>query len=211
MVSNRINNFGKRILDVLVSIAVVTATAPLLALIGLAIRLSSSGPVLFVQARVGKDGKLFRAYKFRTMIEGASEQGAGLFIEGQDDPRITKVGKFLRRWSLDELPQFVNILKGEMSVVGPRPTLLYQVEQYDEFQRRRLEVKPGITGWAQIHGRNVLSWPERIEYDVWYVDNWSLRLDMEIILKTFSVLFEKEGLYADQEKFIIRPPSEKRR
>ena len=109
------------------------------------------------------------------------------------------------------MPQFINILKGEMSVVGPRPTLLYQVEQYDEFQRRRLGVKPGITGWAQIHGRNLLSWPQRIEYDVWYVDNWTLALDVEIIVKTFPVLFKREGLYADKEKFIIRSQDEKRR
>jgi exopolysaccharide biosynthesis polyprenyl glycosylphosphotransferase len=201
----------KRLLDALVSLVGLIVMAPLLAIVGLAIKLDASGPVFFVQERVGKDGKLFRAYKFRTMIEGAAEQGAGILIEGQDDPRITRVGKFLRRWSLDELPQFINILKGEMSVVGPRPTLLYQVEQYDEFQKRRLEVKPGITGWAQIHGRNVLSWPERIEYDVWYVDNWSFRLDIEIILKTLPVLLKSEGLYADKEKFIIRSQDEERR
>ena len=198
----------KRLLDILVSLVGLTVMAPLFAIIGLAIRLDSKGPVFFVQKRVGKDGKLFRAYKFRTMVQGAADQGAGLFIEGQDDPRITRVGKCLRRWSLDELPQFINILRGEMSVVGPRPTLLDQVEQYDEFQRRRLEVKPGITGWAQIHGRNLLSWPQRIEYDVWYVDNWSFRLDIEIILGTLPVLFRGEGLYADREKFIITPRDE---
>ena len=107
------------------------------------------------------------------------------------------------------MPQFVNIVKGEMSVVGPRPTLLSQVEQYDEFQRRRLEVKPGITGWAQVHGRNLLSWAERIEYDVWYVDNWSLWLDMEIILRTFTVLIRGEGLYAAEDKSIIRSQDQK--
>ena len=201
----------KRLLDILVSLVGLIVMAPLFAIIGLAIRLDSKGPVFFVQKRVGKEGKPFQACKFRTMVQGATDQGAGLFIEGQDDPRITRVGRFLRRWSLDELPQFINILRGEMSVVGPRPTLLYQVEQYDEFQRRRLEVKPGITGWAQIHGRNVLSWPERIKYDVWYVDNRSLRLDVEIIAKTFPVLFKREGLYADKEKFIIRSQDEKRR
>lgn len=198
----------KRLLDIPVSLVGLIVMAPVFAIIGLAIRLDSKGSVFFIQDRVGKDGKLFRAYKFRTMIEGAAGQGAGLFIEGQDDPRITRAGKFLRRWSLDELPQFINILKGEMSIVGPRPTLLYQVEQYDQFQRRRLEVKPGVTGWAQIHGRNVLSWPERIEYDVWYVDNWSFRLDLEIILKTLPVLLKREGLYADKEKFTIRPDGE---
>jgi len=201
----------KRWLDIALAAVALVVTFPLMAVIATAIKLDSSGPVLFVQERVGKDGKLFRAYKFRTMIQGAAAQGAGFLIEGQDDPRITKVGKYLRRWSLDELPQFMNILKGEMSVVGPRPTLLYQVEQYDEFQKRRLEVKPGITGWAQIHGRNVLSWPERIEYDVWYVDNWSFRLDIEIILKTLPVLLKREGLYAHKENFIIRSQDEKPR
>ena len=211
MVSKRVGAFAKRGLDLLVSASVLLAGAPVLVLIGLAVKSTSAGSILFVQNRVGKDGKRFRTYKFRTMIEGAANQGAGLLIEGQDDPRITRVGKALRRWSLDELPQFINILRGEMSVVGPRPTLPYQVEQYDEFQRRRLEVKPGITGWAQIHGRNVLSWPERIEYDVWYVDNWTLGLDAEIILKTLPVLLRKEGLYGDKEKFLIRPQDESRR
>ena len=201
----------KRTLGIFLSGAVLVVSSPLSLVIAVLVKLDSKGPVFFIQDRVGKDGKPFRAYKFRTMLHGAADQGAGLIIEGQDDPRITKVGKFLRRWSLDELPQFINILKDEMSVVGPRPTLPYQVQQYDEFQRRRLEVKPGITGWAQIHGRNVLSWPERIEYDVWYVDNWSFRLDMEIILKTFGVLFKREGLYGDKERFIIRPQDEKRR
>lgn len=201
----------KRLLDIALSVAGLIILCPLFLVVAILIKLDSKGPVFFVQDRVGKDGWVFRAYKFRTMIQGAADQGAGLLIEGQDDPRITKVGKFLRRWSLDEMPQFINIVRGEMSVVGPRPTLLYQVEQYDEFQRRRQEVKPGITGWAQIHGRNLLSWPERIEYDVWYVDNWSFRLDMEIILRTFSVLFKKEGLYADREKFAIRPQDERPR
>ena len=201
----------KRLLDILVSLVGLIVMAPLFAIVGFAIKLDSSGPVFFVQQRAGKDRKLFRACKFRTMIQGAADQGAGFYVEGEDDPRITQVGKLLRRWSLDELPQFINILRGEMSVVGPRPTLLYQVEQYDQFQRRRLEVKPGITGWAQIHGRNLLSWPQRIEYDVWYVDNWTLALDVEIILKSFPVLFKREGLYADKERFIIRSQDEKRR
>jgi undecaprenyl phosphate N,N'-diacetylbacillosamine 1-phosphate transferase len=201
----------KRFVDILLSAVTLILLSPLIALVAIAIRLESEGPVFFVQHRVGKEGKLFRAYKFRSMIQKAADQGAGLFIEGQDDPRITKVGKLLRRWSLDELPQFINVLRGEMSVVGPRPTLPYQVDQYNEFQRRRLEVKPGITGWAQIHGRNVLSWPERIEYDVWYVDNRSFRLDMEIIVKTVPVLFKREGLYADKEKFIIRSQDGKER
>jgi len=189
----------------------LTASLPLWLAIAILVKVESKGPVFFVQKRVGKDGKLFPAYKFRTMIQGAADRGAGPLIEGQDDPRITRVGKALRRWSLDELPQLINILRGEMSVVGPRPTLLYQVEQYEGFQRRRLEVKPGITGWAQIHGRNLLSWPERIEYDVWYVDNWTFGLDVEIILKTLPIWLRKEGLYGDKEKFLIRPQDENRR
>lgn len=209
MNSRRIDSFSKRALDLLVSIPVLVVTSPIMALIGLAIRLSSPGPALFVQERVGKDGRPFRAYKFRTMVQGARERGAGLLIEGRDDPRITRVGRFLRRWSLDELPQIINILKGEMSVVGPRPTVATQVQQYDAFQKRRLEVKPGITGWAQIHGRNELSWPERIEYDVWYVDNWSFRLDVAIILKTLPVVLNEEGLYADKDKFTISPQDKK--
>jgi len=211
MNSKPITSKMKRAVDILLSGVVLMASLPLWLAIAILVKLESKGPVLFVQDRVGKDGTLFRACKFRTMIQGAADRGAGLFIEGQDDPRITRAGKFLRRWSLDELPQFINILKGEMSLVGPRPTLLDQVEQYDEFQRRRLEVKPGITGWAQIHGRNLLSWPQRIEYDVWYVDNWTLALDVEIIVKTFPVLFKREGLYADKEKFIIKSQDEKRR
>ena len=211
MNSSAVRSKIKRALDILFSATVLVVSCPLWLIIAILIKLDSTGPVFFVQKRVGKDGKPFQACKFRTMVQGATDQGAGLLIEGQDDPRITRIGKFLRRWSLDELPQFINILKGEMSVVGPRPTLLYQVEQYDEFQRRRLGVKPGITGWAQIHGRNLLSWPQRIEYDVWYVDNWTLALDVEIIVKTFPVLFKREGLYADKEKFIIRSQDEKRR
>ena len=211
MNSRPISKRIKRAADVLLSGVALTASLPLWLATAILVKVESKGPVFFVQKRVGKDGKPFSAYKFRTMVQGAADKGAGLFIEGQDDPRITRAGRFLRRWSLDELPQFINILRGEMSVVGPRPTLLYQVEQYDQFQRRRLEVKPGITGWAQIHGRNVLSWPERIEYVVWYVDNWNIALDVEIILRTFRVLFQREGLYAGKEKFLIRPQDEEPR
>ncbi len=201
----------KRTLDIVVSGALLVVSSPLWLAVAILIKLDSKGPLFFVQNRVGKDGKEFRAYKFRTMVQGAARQGTGPIIEAQDDPRITGIGRFLRRWSLDELPQIINVLRGEMSLVGPRPTLPYQVRQYSDFQRRRLEVEPGITGWAQIHGRNLLSWPERIEHDVWYVDHWSLRLDMEIILKTLRVLLSKEGLYADREKFIIGPRDEKPR
>lgn len=211
MKSKPIDSKMKRVLDTVLSAPALLMLSPLLLALAFLVKLDSRGPVLFIQDRVGKNGKLFRAYKYRTMVQGAVDQGTGLLIDGEEDPRITRIGRFLRRWSLDELPQLINVLKGEMSVVGPRPTLLYQVEQYDDFQRRRLDVKPGITGWAQTHGRNVLSWPKRIEYDVWYVDNWSFRLDMEIILKTVPILFKREGLYADKEKFIVRPRDGKER
>lgn len=211
MKSKPIDSKMKRVLDTVLSAPALLMLSPLLLALAFLVKLDSRGPVLFIQDRVGKNGKLFRAYKYRTMVQGAVDQGTGFLIDGEEDPRITRIGRFLRRWSLDELPQLINVLKGEMSVVGPRPTLLYQVEQYDDFQRRRLDVKPGITGWAQTHGRNVLSWPERIEYDVWYVDNWSFRLDMEIILKTVPILFKREGLYADKEKFIVRPRDGKER
>jgi lipopolysaccharide/colanic/teichoic acid biosynthesis glycosyltransferase len=144
--------------------------------------------------RVGKNGLPFKSIKFRTMIQRATETGLGINIQ-QDDERITRVGKFLRTWSLDELPQIINVLKGDMSIVGPRPTLQYQVALYNDFQRKRLLVKPGITGWAQVNGRNAISWEQRIQLDVWYVENWSLWLDFKIMLKTIKVVIKKEGLY----------------
>jgi lipopolysaccharide/colanic/teichoic acid biosynthesis glycosyltransferase len=164
-------------------------------IIAIAIKLDSRGPVFFRQERVGKEGMIFKTWKFRTMVVGAINQGLGYNV-AKDDHRITRVGRFLRAWGLDELPQLTNVLKGEMSIVGPRPTLRYQVERYNSYQRRRLLVKPGITGWALIHGRNLLSWEERIKYDVWYVDHWSLSLDFLIMLKTlWIVLITREGVY----------------
>ncbi|RLA94466.1 MAG: sugar transferase, partial [Deltaproteobacteria bacterium] len=151
-------------------------------------------PVFYRGVRVGRYGKSFRIYKFRTMVVNAEKIGGPSTAD--DDPRITKIGKFLRKYKLDELPQLINVLKGEMSLVGPRPTLKYQVDRYNDFQRRRLLVKPGITGWALIHGRNLLTWEERIRYDVWYVDNWSIWLDLWIMLKTiWVVLIKREGIY----------------
>lgn len=165
------------------------------AIIALAIKLDSKGPVFFKQERVGLNGRLFEPLKFRTMVVGAVNQGLG-FNVARDDTRITRIGKFLRSWGLDELPQLINVLKGEMSIVGPRPTLKYQVDQYNDFQRRRLLVKPGITGWALIHGRNLLPWEKRIKYDIWYADHWSIMLDLWIIIKTiWVVLIKREGIY----------------
>jgi len=165
------------------------------AVIAAAIKIDSRGPVLFRHPRIGRDGRPFVPLKFRTMVSGAISQGLGTTL-AEEDPRLTRVGAFLRRWALDELPQLWNVLKGEMSLVGPRPTFAYQVDGYDAYQRRRLEVRPGITGWAQINGRNAISWPERIELDVWYVDHASLWLDLKILLRTFWLAFVvREGVY----------------
>lgn len=152
------------------------------------IKLDSKGPVFFNQERVGEDGELFTIYKFRTMVENAENKGSGYYVK-KNDNRITKIGNFLRKTSLDELPQLINVLKGDMSLVGPRPTLEYQVEEYDDFERKRLKMKPGITGWAQVNGRNNLSWPEKIKLDVWYFNNWSFLLDLKILFRTFIILF----------------------
>ena len=185
----------KRVLDVLLSGAGLLALALPCGLIALAIKLDSSGPVFFRHPRVGRAGVRFVPVKFRTMVAGALDQGLGTTVSA-DDARLTRVGSFLRRWALDELPQLWNVLKGEMSLVGPRPTFAYQVERYDDFQRRRLEVKPGITGWAQINGRNVISWPERIKLDIWYVDHATLWLDLKILLKTlWLALVLRRGIY----------------
>lgn len=192
----------KHLLDKIFSFILLVILSPLFILIAILIKLDGKGPVFFIQQRVGKDNKLFNIYKFRTMVPDAINIGSGVYTE-ENDPRITRTGRFLRKTSLDELPQLINILKGEMSFIGPRPTLAYQVEQYNDFQRKRLLVRPGVTGLAQVNGRNSLSWPERIEYDVKYVENYSLMLDFKILLKTFLVIFKQEGLYAEKEKFLI--------
>ena len=184
----------KRLFDIVVSLPALILLSPLLALIALAIKLYDGGPVLYIQNRVGKDGNTFRCCKFRTMVIGAENKGLGLEV-AQNDPRITRTGRFLRHWTLDEIPQLFNVLKGDMSIVGPRPTVPSQVGRYTPWQRRRLEVKPGMAGWAWIHGRNNPPWADRIELDVWYVDHWSLRLDLYILLKAFLMLFRREGLY----------------
>lgn len=185
----------KRSLDILVSgLGLLVLAAPF-ALIAMAIKLDTPGPVFFRYPRVGKGGRTFVPVKFRTMKAGAMSEGLGT-TTGPGDPRITRVGGLLRNWALDELPQLWNVLKGEMSLVGPRPTFAYQVERYDEVQHRRLEVRPGITGWAQVHGRNAVSWPDRIRLDVWYVDHASLWLDLRILAQTVWYAFvAREGVY----------------
>jgi lipopolysaccharide/colanic/teichoic acid biosynthesis glycosyltransferase len=177
-----------RALDVAVAGAGLVVSAPVLALAALAIKLDDGGPVLYRQTRVGLDGEDFELVKLRTMEVGAEQKGAGFAVD-RGDPRITRAGRILRKLSLDELPQLWNIVRGDMSVIGPRPTLRYQVDQYDERQRHRLDVKPGLTGWAQIHGRARLPWAERIELDLWYVQHRSALTDVVILLRTPLALF----------------------
>jgi lipopolysaccharide/colanic/teichoic acid biosynthesis glycosyltransferase len=188
----------KEVFDKIVSFISLVVLLPLFLVVAILIKLDSPGPVFFLQDRVGKDGKIFKVFKFRTMTSDAPEKTKGKYID-KSNPYVTRVGKILRRTGVDELPQLINVLKGEMSLVGPRPTLPYQVAKYNEYQRKRLLMKPGITSWALIHGRNKLTWPERIEYDVWYVDHWSFWLDTKILFKTVWVVAKGEGLYADRE------------
>jgi lipopolysaccharide/colanic/teichoic acid biosynthesis glycosyltransferase len=178
----------QRAADVAIAGAALVLSSPLLAASAVAVKLEDGGPVLYRQVRVGKDGEDFELLKLRTMVVGAEKIGAGYAVD-KGDPRITRVGRVLRRLSLDELPQLWNVVRGDMSIVGPRPTLRYQVDQYDDRQRHRLDVRPGITGWAQIHGRARLSWAERIELDLWYVEHRSSRVDLKILLGTPRALF----------------------
>jgi len=197
-VSRRGYELAKRVLDVAVASCVGVAASPLLVAIAIAIKLETRGPTFFRQERIGRYGRPFQIVKFRTLVD-EPPRNPGDHLISASDARITRVGAFLRRWSLDELPQLWNVLRGDMSIVGPRPTLPYQVEQYDDFQRRRLEVFPGVTGWAQIAGRNALSWPERIRLDVWYVDHRSLLLDLRILVATVPTLFRPSSIYNDAQ------------
>jgi len=183
----------KEIFDRCAAAILLLLLLPVFVIISLCIKLDSQGTVFFVQNRVGKDKKLFKICKFRTMIKNAEKMNTQEL--DSNDWRITRVGKIIREWSMDELPQLINILKGDMSFIGPRPTLPYQVEEYNSFQVRRLEFKPGLTGWAQVNGRNALSWNEKIKLDIYYIDHWSLKLDLKILLLTIKVVFKKENLY----------------
>jgi len=199
----------KRIIDVLASIIALLILAIPFLVIAVLIKRDSTGPVFFMQERVGKNGELFDVWKFRTMIDGAVNQGLGYTVE-KNDSRITRVGQKLRDTGVDELPQLINVLIGNMSIVGPRPTLQYQVEHYDDNQLRRLDMKPGITSLAVVSGRNALTWAERIKLDLEYVDNFSLILDLKIIVKTFwVVLVTREGLYGDDgvNDPFVEPPN----
>jgi lipopolysaccharide/colanic/teichoic acid biosynthesis glycosyltransferase len=179
----------KRAADIAIAGAGLVMASPLLCLSALAVKLAGGrGPVIYRQTRVGLHGEEFELLKLRTMVVGAETMGAGYAVN-RGDARITSAGRILRKLSLDELPQLWNVVRGEMSVIGPRPTLRYQVDRYDERQRHRLDVKPGITGWAQIHGRAALPWAERIELDVWYVEHRSLAVDLRILARTPLALF----------------------
>jgi lipopolysaccharide/colanic/teichoic acid biosynthesis glycosyltransferase len=184
----------RRVFDMAASSTALLLSAPVLALAALAIRVESPGPVIYRQRRIGLHGRSFDALKLRTMVQGAEHIGAGLAVNANDS-RITRVGALLRRTSVDELPNLVNVLRGEMSLIGPRPTLPVQVEQYTERQRGRLAVKPGITGWAQVNGRASLPWSERIELDLYYIEHRSLALDLRILWRTVAMVLGGSGLY----------------
>ena len=187
-----------RIFDVVIASIALAVSSPIILVAVVAVRIESHGSAIYRQHRVGKDGEPFEMLKIRTMVSGAEFQGAGLALN-YGDPRITRVGKVLRRFSIDELPNLVNVLRGEMSIVGPRPTIQVQVDQYTDRQRRRLEVKPGLTGWAQVNGRASLPWHERIELDLWYVEHRSFLLDLRIIWRTIEMLVTGSGLYKGEK------------
>ena len=199
---------AKEIFDKIFSFLALVVLLPIFLIVAILIKIYSKGSVFFLQERVGKDGKIFKVFKFRTMTVDAEEKTKGKYIE-KSNPYVTRTGKFLRRSGIDELPQLINVLRGEMSLAGPRPTLPYQVAKYNDYQRKRLLMKPGITSWALIHGRNKLTWPERIEYDVWYVEHWSFWLDIKIFFKTVWVVAKGEGLYASRETDEIARNEEK--
>lgn len=189
----------KRIIDTVAAACGLLVLSPLMVLIALAIRLTSRGPALFRQERLGRDSATFRIFKFRTMVRGAAKMGTGMSTLA-DDPRLTPVGRLLRKTSLDEIPQLFNVLLGDMSLVGPRPTVPAQLEYYDDVQRRRLDMPPGITGWAMVHGRSSNPWSVRIRYDVEYVENFSLWLDFKIILRTLWLVVKRESTAYDYDK-----------
>ena len=182
--------FIKRLLDIVISATALILLSPFMLIIYLLVRINLGGPAFFLQERVGKDNKIFKMIKFRTMKNSTDKDGNLL----SDNERLTKFGRFLRSFSIDELPQLINILKGDMSLVGPRALLVQYLEHYNSEQIRRHEVLPGLTGWAQINGRNSITWCEKFKLDVWYVDNWSLWLDIKIFFLTFWKVFKREGI-----------------
>lgn len=191
----------KRILDFILSLLAIIVLSPMLLIISLLIKMTSHGPVFFLQDRVGMNQKIFKIIKFRTMVVNAEHIGDGLKVKEENDPRITGIGKFLRKTSLDELPQLFNICKGDMSIIGPRPPVTYhpyRIGEYDNFKRQRFNTKPGLTGLAQSEVRNSATWDERIEYDVQYVQNITFINDLKIILKTVLTVFSSKNIYANK-------------
>jgi lipopolysaccharide/colanic/teichoic acid biosynthesis glycosyltransferase len=187
----------RRAIDIAVSLLALAAGTPVMLIAMIAIRIESKGHPIYRQRRIGRDGRPFDLLKLRTMVDGAEHVGAGLAVN-ENDSRITRVGAFLRRTSLDELPNLLNVLRGEMSLIGPRPTVPVQVDQYDARQRGRLAIRPGITGWAQVHGRTALPWSQRIELDLHYIEHRSLRMDLEILWRTVTLVAHGSGLYKGQ-------------
>jgi len=185
-----------RAFDVLVAALWLALLSPLIAIAAIAIKVGSRGPVIYRQRRIGRDGEEFEMLKLRTMVQGSDPVGVGKVVT-RDDPRVTGAGHLLRRSSLDEIPNLLNVLHGEMAIIGPRPTIPAQVDDYTPRQKRRHEVRPGITGWAQVQGRAGIPWEERIELDVWYVDHRSAALDLRILAKTAWLLLSGHGLAPD--------------
>jgi lipopolysaccharide/colanic/teichoic acid biosynthesis glycosyltransferase len=198
---------ARRAFDLLVAGTALLAASPVLLVAVLAIRLESRGSAIYRQRRVGQDGRAFDVLKLRTMVTGAEHIGAGLAVS-EGDTRITRVGRLLRRTSLDEVPNLVNVLRGEMAIVGPRPTVPVQVDRYTERQRGRLAIKPGITGWAQVNGRTELPWAQRIELDLWYIEHRSWRLDLRILWRTARMVLGGDGLYRGDAPAWRDPPSD---
>jgi lipopolysaccharide/colanic/teichoic acid biosynthesis glycosyltransferase len=194
----------KRAFDIAVAAGVLLALSPLITLIAVAIKLDDRGPVFFRQQRVGRGGRLFGCVKFRTMVCGAEWMAEGFTVTASDR-RVTRVGRVLRLWTLDEIPQLFNVVRGDMSIVGPRPWVAEQAAHCSATERRRFDVRPGMAGWAWIHGRNRLEWDERIRLDAWYVDHWSLALDFRILARAFVLLFRRDGVYFEPAQASRRP------
>ena len=193
----------KRVLDLILSLLALIILMPLMIIIAILIKIDSKGPVFFLQERLGKDGKVFKIIKFRTMVVNAENIGDGLKVKSENDNRITKVGKILRKTSLDELPQFVNVFKGDMSIIGPRPPVTYHPHKYEEYteeQKNRFNLRPGITGLAQVKVRNSVSWDERIKIDLLYVEKVTFFSDIKIVILTFISVFNKKGIYIEKER-----------
>ena len=186
-------SFGKRLIDFIVAALLIFSLMPILLMVALLVRFKLGAPVLFCQLRPGKDGKPFKMYKFRTMLDEVALDGTPL----PDEKRLTSFGKGMRAASIDELPELYNVLKGDMSLIGPRPLLMEYLPLYSEFQARRHEVRPGITGWAQVNGRNALNWEDRFCADVWYVDNYSFMIDLKILILTFVKVLKRDGINED--------------